>query len=244
MKNGVGKRTNVLVVCAFIFALAGVQSIVNANLVIDDMQISLLQTTWYNGSTNQFQLSYQGIPSYPSVISFGIVSTTISDNYDYMFDGTLSITPLNLQQDQTSQNGGRAKGIFAGGATLTIEGSLYNINTYEYIITNEIILVAQMSSADWYLEELASPPAAANLVRGSAFFSTIGGKLFNGNNSEGLTLYGFRADFTFPDVTPAITNFGSTSYDCSSPSIQTVPEPASISLFCIAAAMLMRKKTI
>jgi hypothetical protein len=204
------------------------------------MQLSLDPTDWYNGVTKQLQLEYAGAPGYPASM-FGIASTTTSEAFDYMFIGTIAITPANLLQDQSS--GGMAKGKFAGGAIMTIEGDLFIMSTGAPIITGGTILIAQMSSNPWYLEEMLSPPAPVNKIRGSAFFTTIGGGLYNGNNSEGLTLPGFRADFTFPGVTPAIANFGSTSYSSSEPSIQTViPEPASLSLFCLAALAFIRNR--
>jgi hypothetical protein len=241
MKIGVGKRTNILALCAAVFVtLVLITSFSNANLVIADMEINLDPTDWYDGPSEQFQLNSAGIPGYPASILYGIARAATSEDYEYMFVGTIAITPANLLLDESS--GGLAKGKFAGGATMTIVGDLFNMYTTEYIITNDTILVAQMSSEPWYLEELESPPAPVNKIRGSAFFSTIGGKLFDGNNSIGLTLYSFRADFTFPGVTPAIANFGSTSYSCSEPTIQTVPEPASMSLFCLAVLAVIRKR--
>ncbi|MDD5134727.1 MAG: PEP-CTERM sorting domain-containing protein [Phycisphaerae bacterium] len=241
MKNGVGKKAyRTITVVAVFVAIVLVAPFVNANPIIDDMQISLLPTDWYDGSSQQFQLNYSGIPGFPAFVLFGIVSTTTSEDYDYMFDGSISITPATLLEDQSS--GGWAKGKFAGGSIMTIQGNLFNLYTEEYVVTEDTILVAQMSSDPWYLEEMISPPAPVNKIRGSASFSTTGGKLFNGDNSEGLTLRDFRADFTFPGTTPAIANFGSTSYSSSDPSIQTVPEPASISLFCLAVLAVMRKR--
>jgi hypothetical protein len=243
MKNGVGKRTNILSVCAVVsVALLLVASYSNASLVIDDMQISLYSTDWYNGADQSFQMEYPGVPGTTYVLS-GIISTTESDDYDYSFEGEITITPADLLQDQSS--GGWAKGKFAGGSILTITGSLWNEITYEDIIIDDTILVAQMSSEPWYLEEVY--PFGANRVRGSADFSTTGGGLCSGNNSEGLTLYGFRADFTFPNSTPTVTNFGSTSYNSARGAvIQTVyiPEPTSMSLFCLAVLTVIRKRKI
>lgn len=213
-----------------------------ATLIIDDIQITLSSSTWYKGATKTFQLNLVGTNN-PAMIAVGLISLLGTANYDYGFNGTITITPSSLLEDQTAQNGGWAKGKFAGGSTLTITGSLWNVATPSIkIINNATIITALMPSDAWYLEELVSPPAPANRVRGSGSFSPIGGGLYQGNNSEGLVLYNFRADYTFASVSPVITNFNTTSYTCSSPKIQIVPEPASLSLFCITALLFAYKR--
>jgi hypothetical protein len=234
-----GFLRKVVIVSILIFTV----SLSQANLIIDDMQINLMTTKFYDKIQQCFQLTYNTLPS-PAIIFTGLISTTTSANYDYQFNGTVSITPANLLQDQTVENGGWAKGVFAGGSTITITGSLWNSATPGTLIINSgTILTAQMPSDSWYLEELPSPPAPANRVRGSAFFSPTGGGLYNGNNSAGLTLYGFRADYTFASTTPAVTNFSSAnSYSCSSPKIQIVPEPVSMVFFSMVALLLAYKR--
>jgi len=229
-----------VVISILLFAV----SLSQANLIIDDMQINLMTTKFYNKTTQEFQLTYSTLSS-PAIILTGLISTTGSSSYEYQFNGTVSITTADLVEDQTVANGGWAKGVFAGGSIMTITGSLWNISTNEYLITNGTILTAQMPSTTWYLEEMVSPPAPTNRVRGSASFNPTGGVLYNGNNSAGLTLLSFRADYTFASTTPTVTNFSSTnSYSSSSPKIQIVPEPASLSLFCLAAlAFVNRRKS-
>jgi hypothetical protein len=244
MKNGVGKKTNILALCAAVFVtLVLVTSFSNANLVIDDMVITLSATDWYNGANQSFQMESAGT-GFPAYAISGLISTTASGTYDYAFEGEITITPAYLLEDQTAQNGGWAKGKFAGGSILTITGDLWNEITYEDVIIDGTILVAQMLSEPWYLEEISPWP---NRVRGSATFNTTGGGLYGGDNPEELTLDGFRADFTFPSATPTVTNFGSTSYSSApSATIQTVyiPEPASMSLFCLAAMAFIHKRKI
>lgn len=211
-------------------------------VLIDDMQIDVLPTAWYDGSTQQFKFEFDGIPGFPAMYTFGQISDISSGSYDYFFqNGNIAITNADLIDDATSENGGLAKGIFEGGGTLTITGTLQSFITGE-IITSGTILVAQMSSASWYLEELQSPPNPANKIRGSAFYTTVGGALYNGNNSAGLQLCNFRVDFTFPDVVPATTNFGNTSYSSSNPQLQIVPEPASLAVFGLSTLMVIIKR--
>jgi hypothetical protein len=223
-------------------------SLVISNLayavLIDDIQGTLGQTQWYNGTTDTFQTkSLGGAPAEIDVLEF---STVNSSNTEYvMLGGEFSITPSALIADQTATNGGRAKGIFASGATLTISGDLYNYDTFDVVASGDLIVAQIMTS--WQLEEMMVPPYPINTVRGHAYFNIIGGLLSNGAlNPDGLVLDDFSLNFTFELSTPAVTDFITTSatYSCNTPKVQfgPVPEPASVMLIGLGALAIFRKR--
>ena len=86
-------------------------------VLIDDIQGTLGQTQWYDGSTDTFQTkSMGGGAADIEMLEFSTVNSPDTE-YFLLAGSTFSITPSALIADQTSSNGGRAKGIFASGAT-------------------------------------------------------------------------------------------------------------------------------
>ncbi len=213
--------------------------------LIDDIQGTLQQTHWYSGSTNNFQTNYIG-GSGPAAVDMLEFSTVNTSGTEYvMFGGDFSIEPSALIADQTATNGGRAKGIFASGATLTISGELYRDSDFELIASGDLIVAEIMY--DWQLEEMVAPPYPINTVRGHAYFNITGGALSNGSlNLDGLVLNDFSLNFTFELSTPAVTDFITTSatYSCNTPKVQfgPVPEPASVMLIGLGALAIFRKR--
>jgi hypothetical protein len=213
-------------------------------VLIDDIQGTLLQTQWYSGSTDTFQT--KAIGGFPADIDMLEFSTVNSSGTEYvLFGGSFSITPSALIADQTATNGGRAKGTFASGATLTISGDLFR-NDFSAVVASGDLIVAEIMN-NWQLEEMAVPPYPINTVRGHAYFNITGGALFNGaSNLDGLVLNDFSLNFTFELCTPAVTDFATTSatYECGTPKVQfgPVPEPATAMLLGLGTLAIFRKK--
>ena len=215
-----------------------------SSAVVDDIQISFLQGRWYHGAGTYFQPTGLQNQMYPAPITLGQISLEGIGSYDYQFSGTLALTQCALIEDQTPP-GGLTKGLFAGGATLTITGDLWlKSNPAILIVDDGDILVAQMDTAPWFLTELLHPPALLNTVRGQADFVPTGGALKVGFGDETLEMGDFRGDFTFAMSTPTVDGFGSTSYYCTSPKLQltAIPEPASLFLFSVAAITILNTK--
>jgi hypothetical protein len=210
--------------------------------LIENIAGELDDTNWYYGNGDYFKPNYlSGGDAQISILDF----TTQGQQDYYMMYGTFAMTPSALVQDKTP-NGGLAYGIFASGATLTINGDLWDDSLTTIVASGD--LIEAVVTAQWDLRELSSPPAVANTVNGRAFFHIIGGALSNASlNSNGLFLSDFYLDFTFPSTTPAVTDFsttlGNATYSCYTPSIQggAIPEPASIAILAFGGLALIRK---
>jgi hypothetical protein len=232
----------------FLAAVAIFVSLVLTNLayavLVDDIQGTLGQTQWYFGSTDTFQpKSMGGYPAEVDILEFSTVNSTGTEYV--LFDGSFSITPSALIADQTATNGGRAKGIFASGATLTISGDLYR-NDFSDVVASGDLIVAQIMTS-WQLEEMVVNPYPENTVRGHAYFNVTGGALANGtSNLDGLVLDDFSLNFTFEFSTPVVTDFATTAatYSCNTPKVQfgPVPEPTSIMLLGLGTLAIFRKR--
>jgi hypothetical protein len=233
----------------FLAAVAIFVSLVLTNLayavLVDDIQGTLGQTQWYFGSTDTFQTkSMGGNAADIEMLEFSTVNSTGTE-YVMFAGSTFSITPSALIGDQTSSNSGRAKGIFASGATLTISGDLYrNDESFELVASGDLIVAQIMTT--WQLEEMVANPYPINTVRGHAYFSVIGGLLADGaSNLDGLVLNDFSLNFTFERCTPEVTDFATNAaaYTCNTPKVQfgPVPEPASVMLMGMGDLAIFRK---
>jgi hypothetical protein len=216
--------------------------------VIENITGNLLSTDFYYGNGHYFQTNYTGT-SFPAFVDGLLFSD--ADGVTYYVDnlltgGTFSMGPSALVQDQTP-SGGLAKGLFASGATLTLNGDLY-ADDWSTVVANGDLIVAEITT-QWTLSELPSPPDVANTFDGRAFFHITGGALSNSSlNTAGLVLGDFYLDFLFQPTTPAVTDFstllGNNTYSCLHPSIQggAIPEPASIILLGIGGMALLRRR--
>jgi hypothetical protein len=221
---------------------------VSSAAVIQNIGGDLFGTDWYhgNGTGGYFQTNYSGtdLPAFINTMGF----STDTANYwvDSAFSmGTFTLGPSALVTDQTP-SGGLAKGLFAAGATLTINGDLWTDDFGTLVAYGDLITATV--TTQWNLKELP-PNAPSNTVDGRAFFHITGGSLSNASlNSEGLVLGDFYLDFLFQSCSPAVTNFstllGNNTYYCSHPTIQggAVPEPASISILGLGGLALIRRR--
>jgi len=228
-------RTIVLV----LFVLQGV----SLAAAIQEIGGTLTQTDFYYGSGHYFKPNSAGSTSNTCIDILAFTSQGQIDPDYYMFYGDFAMGQSNLLQDKSS--GGLADGIFAAGATLTINGDLYD-NDWNIGATGDLI-IAQVTN-QWELKELA-PQSEENTIVGRAFFHIIGGALSNpALNDAGLSMGDFYIDFTFSGCAPAVTDFstalGNGIYDCSHPTIQFgfIPEPASLVIFGLGSFALIRRK--
>jgi hypothetical protein len=213
--------------------------------IVQDIGGTLTQTDWYYGNGHYFKPNSAGGTSNTHIDTLALTSQGQSEPDYYMFYGDFAMGQSNLLQDKSS--GGLADGIFASGATLTINGDLYRNSDFSVVTTGD--LITAVVTSQWELRELPSP-AQANTVIGRAFFHITGGALSNSSlNDDGLSMSDFYIDFTFSGCTPNVTDFssslGSSIYDCAHPTIQFgfgVPEPASIAILGLGGFALIRRR--
>jgi hypothetical protein len=212
--------------------------------LVENIQGTLLQTDWYYGGGDYFKTNYAGSNEGAQINVLGFTTQGQSMPNYYMFSGIFDMTPSLLVEDKTVQNDGRALGVFASGATLTISGDLYrDFGDYDVAASGDLIIAEVRTQ--WELEEQYS----ANTVRGQAFFNVIGGALSNSAlNADGLSLGNFYVEFTFERCSPTVTDFttglGSAIYTCSIPKVQigAVPEPVSVVLLGLGGLAVIRRR--
>jgi hypothetical protein len=225
-----------------VFILSGVSSAA----VVQNIVGNLLAADLYNGNGHYFQTNYAGTdwPAYIDILSF---STEDSSYYidSFATGGTFAFGPSALVSDLTP-SGGLAKGLFASGATLTINGDLYNEDESEIVANGD--LVTAVVTTQWVLKELPYP-ARDDTMDAQVFFHITGGTLSNASlNSAGIVLGDFYLDFSFAACSPEVTDFstmlGNNTYSCVHPSIQgsSIPEPASVALLSLGGMVLFRRK--
>ncbi|MGA2678530.1 MAG: PEP-CTERM sorting domain-containing protein [Sedimentisphaerales bacterium] len=237
-------KAALLTVALVVFVFAGA----SFAAIIQDIGGTLTGTDWYYGSGHYFKPNSAGGTSNTQIDTLAFTSQGQTDPDYYMFYGDFAMGQSNLLQDKSS--GGLADGIFASGATLTINGDLY-ANDFSSIGATGDLITAVVTS-QWELREM--PPesqAPANTVIGRAFFHITGGALSNSSlNDAGLSMGDFYIDFTFEGCTPNVTDFsnslGSSIYNCAHPTIQfgfgVVPEPASIAILGLGGLALIRRR--
>ena len=219
--------------------------------VIKDIAGNLLQSDLYHGSGDYFQMNFPGSdwPTYTDVVYF-----STDDSY-YWLDSSMSMNTFDFGASalvadlSTYGPGGLAKGRFASGATLTINGNLYD-DSYENIVASGDLVTAVVTT-QWTLEELPAP-ARANTLSGRAFFHITGGALSNPSlNTDGLVMGDFYLDFLFQATSPNVSDFstllGNDTYDCLHPTIQgatMIPEPASLIIMGIGSMAMIRRKKL
>jgi hypothetical protein len=216
--------------------------------LIENIGGVLYQTDWYYGDGNYFKPNYIGGADDAQINLLGFYTQGQSVPDYWMYYGTFAMEQSSLIEDRTVQNGGRALGVFASGATLTINGDLYrDFGDYDVAATGDLIIADVR--LQWELEEQLAPPYPSNTFRGQAFFHITGGALSAPSlNTDGLSLGDFYVEFTFERCSPTVTDFttslGDATYTCSAPLIQmgAVPEPVSIVLLGLGGLALIRKR--
>ncbi|MGA1979735.1 MAG: PEP-CTERM sorting domain-containing protein [Sedimentisphaerales bacterium] len=235
-------RTKGLVIAFVVLILTGA----TFAAFIENIQGSLSSTDWYYGNGDYFKPNYVGGGDDAQINLLGLYTQGQDVPNYYMYYGDFAMTQSALVEDKTP-SGGLAHGVFASGATLTINGDLYrDFDDYGLAASGDLI-IAEVT-AQWELRELP-PMAPANTVNGRAFFHITGGALSDpSHNDDGLILGDFYLDFMFQPTTPTVTDFstllGNATYNCNAPIVQggAVPEPTSIALLALGGLALIRKR--
>ena len=210
-----------------------------ALLQVEDIQLPIPACWWYqhtggengyfyitNGSTSSAVMRTVGAPAYNYKINSGLV--TISQSV--------------LIDDLSS--GGTAHGEFAGGATLTVEGTVENISTGE--TSFGIILEATMDLSALHTWELLED-GYENFDVSLNFTPTDGGlNMGMVVGSDTLIIGVFRADLSFQQCGPGgVDNFSSKNILGMANTIQitAIPEPATVLLLGFGTLLIYRRKS-
>ncbi|OHB49845.1 MAG: hypothetical protein A2Y10_09475 [Planctomycetes bacterium GWF2_41_51] len=205
-----------------------------AILNVSDIQIACPGVFYsYSGSSGNLNLN----------LSFTGLLKIENESYDYSISSAKIIMSSALVQDTSSS--GYASGLFSGGRTMTITGTIKHTPTNTTVYTGTI-LAATMdidSTETWTLTE--SPSLAIN---GNVDFTpdtTFG--LGSGINfgSDIIKIGSFRSDFAFKGLmsNPTRFNTNQTLMGVSSTvQITAIPEPVSFIIFATAALALRFKK--
>ncbi|GEM_PF-6902203 len=216
----------VLFSCAFVNA-----SVLN----VSDIQISNPGTFYsYASGTGSLNLN--------SSIA-GLIKLEGSSAYTYSIsNATINMTSA-LVQDTSA--GGLASGLFAGGSTITITGTIKHTPTNTTIYTGTI-LVATMcidSSCQWVLTESTSGAINGNIDFITSKTAGLGSGITFGGDT--LKVGNFRSDFAFKGLIPNPTKFAATQTlrgVASTIQMTAIPEPASTALFLLSLAALRIKR--
>jgi len=200
-----------------------------AVLQVSDIQIACPGSfyTYSSGSGNlNLNLSFTGL-----------LKLEGDESYNYSISNANIILSSTLVQDTSSS--GYASGLFQGGQTLTITGTIKNISTGATVYTGTI-LAATMdidSTETWTLTESPSLAINGNVDFNPNTATGLGSGITLG--SDILKIGSFRSDFAFKGLmtNPAKFATAQTLMGISSTvQITAIPEPASIFLF--AATLL------
>jgi hypothetical protein len=201
-------------------------------------------TTFFTYASNSGSMNLPSNMGVGATVS-SLVGLPGNNGYTISSGATLTMSSSALDHDTSS--GGLASGEFNGGGTLTLTGTLnYNGN----IIATGNLLVANMaisSSETWTLQELSGSPIVCS---GSVQYipdatQGLGLGISNGLGDI-LKIGNFRVDFSFNNVAPnpSVFNTNETLKGFSNViKFESMPEPATIFLFTIAAlAFRINKK--
>ena len=209
-----------------------------ALLQVEDIQLPIPGCWWYqhtggengyfyitNGSTSSAVMRTVGAPAYNYKINEGLVT----------IDQCVLIDDLS--------SGSTAHGEFAGGATLTVEGTVENISTGE--TSSGTILVALMDLSALHTWELVED-GYDNFDVSHNFTPTDGGlKTGLVVGSDTLTIGVFRADLSFQQCGPGdVDNFSSMNIMGMGNTIQitAIPEPATVLLLGFGTLLIYRRR--
>jgi hypothetical protein len=202
-------------------------------------------------SSSQGQFFLSDAPMDPTLIN-GEILVAGGQWGDYEIrDASLTMTPVNLLQDASfttsdSSNPKIAKGKFAGGAVLTITGSITTVDGAQTVFPTGTILTATVNAAYWAQEQLGI--TGANTLDAQQLLTVTGGELATGAvtgfvlspsvvmdltcyfcsqvGNPGMNLEDFQSDINY--MLPS--------------TVQINPEPVSAALFGIGAVLLGRRR--
>jgi len=217
---------------------------VHAGLVnVQEISVSFPVAYYYQGSVGTTP-GYFHITGASTIV--GNIQTVGASGYDYGLSATVNVDNCDLVTDNSS--GGWAEGEFAGGATISLVGDLWDVDDPGTLLVDDgVILQAQMvltSAETWTLKEVGDPRD----VDGTVYFAPNDGGLNSGidlGNGDSLVIGNFRADFGFPNTMPVDpTSFGTISYFAMASTLQmtAVPEPSTVLLLSIGALGFLRKR--
>lgn len=217
-----------------IILCAAATSLPAATVQVEDIQLPIPFSWWYDIDGHYFHITNTST-------SAAVLRTLGAPAYDYGISAVINISYSGLDEDLSV--GGVAHGTFFGGATLTVEGSLWDLETEIYYVENDTILVAQMTAGVWELRE-----DGYDNFDGSVYFTPINGGLYAGIEVAGgdiLTIGNFRADLSFNQSGPGdVDDFSSQSIMGFGNTIQitAIPEPTLALLLGFGSLLIYRKR--
>lgn len=173
----------------------------------------------------------------------GLIRLDGQSSYNYSIsNATINLTSALVQDTST---GGLASGLFAGGRTLTLTGTIKHTPTNTTIYTGTILAAVMCidSSCQWILTESTSGAINGNVNFIPSTAVGLGSGITFGGDV--LKLGNFRGDFAFKNIIPNPTKFAAaqTLRGLSSTIQMTaIPEPISAVLFTMALIALRTKK--
>jgi hypothetical protein len=182
-------------------------------------------------------------------VTISLVHMRVNEVWGYDIVGTAryNLSGSNLLSDN-STSGGKALGHFDDGATLTISGSIKNLDTQQTIFTGTILTATVSDEFDMYEDEPLNP----NWMHAHQQFTVTGGALSTGE-AEGLRIMDFVAHYSFMLCTvEGATNVlnlqqGNIKASLGNGSIQIaapVPEPGMLGLLMFSGIVGLRKHRV